>query len=173
MVITVRSVGLTGCVLAVALAAVGCGSNDHNSSSSGRTGHAVSSPSTKATTVATNDPHAPSVEKAPNIGSDGITPLTHDATLKGKAVYPIPGGIKAGKTLAIAINCQGPGKLTVQVRPTGVSFPLLCEKGKVLPTMNEIHMSKNRSTSSLEFTAEPNVSWSFAVGWDPHPPEQG
>ncbi|GAA3789531.1 hypothetical protein GCM10022206_31860 [Streptomyces chiangmaiensis] len=53
-----------------------------------------------------------------------------------------------------------------------VTFPLLCEQGKVLPTMNEIRMSKDRSTSSLQFTAEPSVTWSFAVGWDPSPPEQ-
>ncbi|MET7686026.1 hypothetical protein [Streptomyces sp. NPDC005423] len=78
----------------------------------------------------------------------------------------------AGKTLAIAINCQGSGRLTVQVEPTGLSFPLLCERGKVLPTMNEIHMSHNHNRGALRFTAEPNVTWSFSVGWDPHPPRQ-
>ncbi|MDH6627195.1 hypothetical protein M2271_005019 [Streptomyces sp. LBL] len=75
-------------------------------------------------------------------------------------------------TLAIAINCQGPGRLRVQVQPTGISFPLLCEKGKVLPTMNEIHLTKGRATGSLQFAAEQNVTWSFAAGWDPNPPEQ-
>ncbi|MFD8810401.1 hypothetical protein ACFV23_02595 [Streptomyces sp. NPDC059627] len=98
--------------------------------------------------------------------------MASDTAVKGDSIYPIPGGIKAGKTLAIAINCQGPGRLTVQVQPTSVSFPLLCEKGKVLPTMNEIHMSENRSSSSLRFTSEPDVTWSFAVGWDPNPPNQ-
>ncbi|MEU9383362.1 hypothetical protein AB0D38_21275 [Streptomyces sp. NPDC048279] len=98
--------------------------------------------------------------------------MVSDTAVKSDAIYPIPGGIKAGETLAIAINCQGPGRLTVQVKPTSASFPLLCEKGKVLPTMNEIHMSGNHSTSSLHFTSEPGVTWSFAVGWDPDPPKQ-
>ncbi|MFE9093043.1 hypothetical protein [Streptomyces sp. NPDC007264] len=154
------------------MAAVGCSFDHDDSSPPSRKGHAVSASPTKVTSGSSSDPYAPSVEKVPKVASDGITALATDTAVKGNAVYSIPGGITAGKTLAIAINCQGPGRLTVQVKPTGISFPLLCEKGKVLPTMNEIHMSKNYSTSSLAFTAGQNVTWSFAVGWDPHPPEQ-
>ncbi|GGS04914.1 hypothetical protein GCM10010269_49870 [Streptomyces humidus] len=60
----------------------------------------------------------------------------------------------------------------MQVQPTGISFPLVCEKGKVLPFMNEIHVSEGRATGSLRFAADQKVTWSFAVGWDPNPPEQ-
>jgi hypothetical protein len=160
------------CGLAVALSIVGCSSQGNGSSAPKHSSPSANATPTTAAPDATAGPHTPSVAQAPKIASDGITPLTTGTRGKGSATYPIPGGIKAGKTLAIAINCQGPGRLRVQVQPTGISFPLLCEKGKVLPTMNEIHMTKGRTTSSLQFTAEPKVTWSFAIGWDPNPPEQ-
>ncbi|WP_427164869.1 hypothetical protein ACQF4J_05830 [Streptomyces sp. C1-1] len=174
MVTMERSAGLAGCVIAVTLAVVGCGANHDDSPSASRAGRTASASLANTTPGASPspDPYAPSVKKPPKITSDGITPLTADTALKGNVAYSLPGGIKAEKTLAIAINCQGPGRLTVQVKPTGISFPLQCEKGKVLPTMNEIHMSKNHPQSSLIFTAESKVTWSFAVGWDPHPPKQ-
>lgn len=172
MAITRRFARLTGCAFLAALAAAGCTSGHHDSTTASTSARATATPPTTVTASASPDPHAPSVATAPKIASDGITALTSGTKVRGSAVYEIPGGLKAGQTLAIAINCQGPGRLTVQVQPTGISFPLLCEKGKVLPTMNEIRMSKNRSGSALRFTAEPNVTWSFAVGWDPHPPKQ-
>ncbi|TWV32543.1 hypothetical protein FRZ03_33155 [Streptomyces misionensis] len=172
MAITWRAARIAVCVFTGALGVAGCGSGHHDTPSATRSAHHTAPPATPSTTSATTDPRSPSVHKAPAIGSDGITPLTGATSVKGSAIYPIPGGIKAGKTLAIAINCQSPGRLTVQVQPTGISFPLLCEKGRVLPAMNEIHMSKDHSTSSLRFISEPNVTWSFAVGWDPHPPQQ-
>ncbi|MFH7337115.1 hypothetical protein [Streptomyces hygroscopicus] len=101
-----------------------------------------------------------------------MTPLVRDTAVTGDVVYPIPGGIRAGETLAIAVDCQGPGRLTVRVQPAGVSFRLLCEKGRVLPTLNEIAMSENRSSSSLRFTSGPGTTWSFAAGWDPNPPKR-
>ncbi|MEU7498340.1 hypothetical protein AB0B52_14845 [Streptomyces griseofuscus] len=171
MATTWQSVRLAVCTFTAALAVVSC-SSGHHSTASAAPHLRITPPPTSPTASATPDPHSPSVHKAPPIHSDGITPLVSDAAVKGNATYTIPGGIKAGKTLAIAINCQGKGRLTVQVEPANVSFPLLCEKGKVLPTMNEIHMSKNRPTGSLRFTSEPNLTWSFAVGWDPHPPEE-
>ena len=172
MAITRRSARLTGCALVAALAAVGCTSGHHDGTTASPSARATTTPPTTATASASPDLHAPSVATAPKIASDGITALASGTKVKGSAVYEIPGGIKAGQTLAIAINCQGPGRLTVEVQPTSISFPLLCEKGKVLPTMNEIHMSKSRSSGSLRFTSEPNVTWSFAVGWDPNPPKQ-
>lgn len=159
------------CVLTVSLAVAGCGSHGKSATHS-RSSPAVSATSSTATPDTTPDPHGPSIAVAPKLTSDGISVLTARTKVKGSATFPIPGGIKAGKTLAIGINCQGPGRLRVQVQPTKISFPLLCEKGKVLPTLNEIQMSKSRATSSLRFTADPEVTWSFAVGWDPNPPEQ-
>ncbi|MFC7867907.1 hypothetical protein ACFU5B_29335 [Streptomyces murinus] len=117
-------------------------------------------------------PPGPSVHQVPLTGSNGIEVLADGTTVKGDATYPIPGGIKAGRTLAIAINCEGPGRLTVQVRSGGVSFLLRCEKDKVLPAMNEIQMPRTHATGSLHFTADPDVTWSFTIGWDPNPPER-
>lgn len=160
------------CVLGATLLLASCGSHKDASSSSGHSNSAASASPTIKAPRPSSDPHAPSVASAPKLASHGITSLTSGANVKGQAVYPIPSGLKKGQTLAIAINCQGPGRLHVRVQPTEVSFPLLCEKGKVLPTMNEIHMSKDRTTGSLQFTGDAEVTWSFAVGWDPHPPER-
>ncbi|POX54854.1 hypothetical protein [Streptomyces sp. Ru72] len=172
MAITWQSARLTGCALIAALAAAGCTSGHHGGTTASHPARTTTTPPTTATVGASPDPHAPSVAKAPEIASDGITALASGTQVKGDAVYEIPGGIKAGQTLAIAIDCEGPGRLTVEVQPTSLSFPLLREKGKVLSTMNEIHMSRSRSSGSLRFTSEPDVTWSFAVGWDPNPPQQ-
>lgn len=159
------------CGLAAVLSLAGCGSNGNASSAQGPSRTASASPA-KTAPDTTADPHTPSVARAPKIASEGITVLTTGTKVTGSATYPIPGGIKAGKTLAIAINCQGPGRLHVKVQPTGIAFSLVCEKGKVLPAMNEIHMARGHANSSLQFTAESKVTWSFAVGWEPSTPEQ-
>lgn len=172
MTITRRIVRLATCVLVAALGAAGCGPGHHDGASATRPARGAAPPSSPPPAGATPDPRGPSVHKAPAISADGMTPLVGDTAVTGDVVYPIPGGIRAGKTLAIAVNCQGPGRLTVRVRPAGVSFRLLCEKGRVLPTLNEIAMSENHSSSSLRFTSGPGTTWSFAAGWDPNPPER-
>ncbi|MFD3590899.1 hypothetical protein [Streptomyces sp. NPDC058683] len=170
MATTRRSAHLLGCALIAALATAGCDSAPHATTSDGRSPRAAAESLTASTANATPDPYALSVVSAPKIASDGITSLASGTSAKGNAIYEIPGGIRAGKTLAIAVNCQGAGRLTVRVQPTKASFLTLCEKGKVSPTLNEIQMSENHSSGSLSFTSEPNVKWSFAAGWDPHPP---
>lgn len=120
----------------------------------------------------TRDPYAPSVKKAPQLSADGVTTVVSGANVKGSATYAIPGGMKAGKTLAVATYCQGSGRLDVEVQPTGTSFSIPCEENTVLPVMNEMGVYAKHSTSSLRVTTQPNITWSFAVGWDPHPPEQ-
>ncbi|MFH8339327.1 hypothetical protein [Streptomyces sp. AM6-12] len=172
MTVARRSASMLGCALMIALATAGCESGHRATTPASRSPRNAPSSLPESADGETQDPHAPSVAKAPHIASDGITSLVSGAAVKGNAVYAIPGGIKKGKTLAIAINCKGSGQLAVQVQPTATSFPLLCEKGKVLPTMNEIHMSNAHSSASLRFTSGPNVVWSFAAGWDSNPPEQ-
>jgi hypothetical protein len=160
-----------GCVLVAVAVMAGCSSHQDGPARS-RPGPASSASPVTASSGASVDPYAPSVAKVPDIASDGITKLVSATEVTGSAVYPLPGGVKAGRTLAIAVNCAGAGKITVRVRPTGISFLLQCEKGKVLPTMNEIHLSESHPASSLQFTAGAGVTWSFAAGWDPHPPER-
>ncbi|MFY4720248.1 hypothetical protein [Streptomyces sp. LaBMicrA B280] len=176
MAITRRSVRLAFSVWAAALATAGCGGSGHHGTASPPLAHPARAAATpvpaEPATDPTPGPHAPSVHRAPLTGSDGIEVLASGTAVRGDATYPIPGGIKAGRTLAIAINCEGPGRLTVQVRSGGVSFPVRCEKGKVLPVMNEIQMPRTQLTGSLRFTSDPDVTWSFALGWDPSPPER-
>ena len=110
-----RSARLAVCTLAAALATASCSSSHQDKATATPSAHSTTPRTVPSSASATVDPHAPSVRKAPPIHSDGITTLASDTGVKGNATYPIPGGIKAGKTLAIAIDCQGPGRLTVQV----------------------------------------------------------
>ncbi|MGV9342746.1 hypothetical protein [Streptomyces sp. NPDC003688] len=158
-----------GGALLVALAVAGCDSHDGKGADSG-TPHKAASTSSSAAPDTTHDAYAPSVAKVPSMSSDGIEVLASGASLSGSAAYPLPGGIKAGRTLAVAVNCQGEGRMSVKVAPTDVSFTLVCEKGEVLPAMNEIPMHESRPAGTLQVTAGPHMSWSFAVGWDPSPP---
>ncbi|MFK4145130.1 hypothetical protein [Streptomyces sp. NPDC004065] len=169
---TACALATTACALAGILAPAGCGT--HASAGVAHPSAAAPGRSTPPASahVTAHDPHAPSVTEAPRIGADGRWVLVSGASVTGHGTYPLPGGIRAGGTLAIAVNCQGAGRVDVQVTPAGVSFPLRCEEGKVLPALNEMLMSKARSTASLRFTADPGVTWSFAAGWDPAPPER-
>ncbi|CAL2056209.1 hypothetical protein ACH4OT_04240 [Streptomyces murinus] len=172
---TSRSIRLALSVCAAALATTGCSSSGHHATASPPPAHparltAPPTPTESPDTAPT--PPGPSVHQVPLTSSDGIKVLASGTTVKGDATYPIPGGIKAGRTLAIAINCEGLGRLTAQVRSADVSFRLQCEKDKVLPALNEIQMPRTQSTGSLHFTADPGVTWSFTIGWDPYPPER-
>ncbi|MFJ3649437.1 hypothetical protein [Streptomyces murinus] len=171
---TSRPIRLALSMCAAALATTGCGSGPHGTASPApaHPAHLIAPPSPTESPDTTPTPPGPSVHQVPLTGSNGIEVLAGGTAVKGDATYPIPGGIKAGRTLAIAINCEGPGRLTVQVRSGGVSFLLWCEKDKVLPAMNEIQMPRTHATGSLRFTADPDVTWSFATGWDPNPPER-
>ncbi|MEV7502040.1 hypothetical protein [Streptomyces sp. NPDC093018] len=172
MAITRRSVRLALSACAAALATTSCGSPGHHVTAPPPPAHPARVTAPQVPTPSTDTAPTPSVHQLPLTGSDGIEVLASGTAVKGDATYPIPGGIKTGRTLAIAINCEGPGRLAVQVRSGGVSFPLRCEKDKVLPSMNEIQMPRTHSTGSLRFTADPGVTWSFALGWNPNPPER-
>ncbi|MEU3418570.1 hypothetical protein AB0F39_08470 [Streptomyces murinus] len=171
---TSRPIRLALSMCAAALATTGCGPGPHSTASPApaHPAHLTAPPSPTESPDTTPTPPGPSVHQVPLTGSDGIKVLAGGTAVKGDATYPIPGGIKAGRTLAIAINCEGPGRLTVQVRSGGVSFLLRCEKDKVLPAMNEIQMPRTHATGSLRFTADPDVTWSFTIGWNPNPPER-
>ncbi|WP_416485324.1 hypothetical protein [Streptomyces sp. CL12] len=171
---TNRSIRLALSVCAAALATTSCVSDHHGTASpaSVHPAHLTAPPAPTESPDTAPTPPGPSVHQVPLTSSDGIKVLASGTAIKGDATYPIPGGIRAGRTLAIAINCEGPGRLTVQVRSVGVSFPLQCEKDKVLPALNEIQMPRTQSTGCLHFTADPGVTWSFTIGWDPYPPER-
>jgi hypothetical protein len=162
---------LTGCTLVVVLAATGCGSGRHAPSAVTQPAGVVKAPHAAASPSTARDPYAPSVKKVPELASAGITVLVSGSHLKGSVIYPIPGRVRAGEALVIAVNCQGPGRLDAEVRAVGMSFSLPCEKGTVLPALNEFQMDSSHSLGALRFTAKPDVMWSFTVGLDPHPPK--
>lgn len=162
-----------------AVAAAGCTSG-HSSSA----GHSTASGTTGGVSTAGPRPipsdtsqapqHSASVAKPPNLAEDGVPVLVSAAALKGGAEYPLKGGIQAGKTLATAVNCQGDGTLRVSLEPAGLSFPLTCSEGNVTPTFNEVQFASTYKEAYFKFTPSPSsdITWSFAAGWDPHPPKR-
>ncbi|MYS99805.1 hypothetical protein SM007_03465 [Streptomyces avermitilis] len=75
----------------------------------------------------------------------------------------IRGGIKAG-SLAILVNCQGKGTLTVSVAPVGLSFPLECVEGEVSSTFNQLDLKSSRKSGVVTVTAPSRVHWALTVG---------
>ncbi|GAA2231182.1 hypothetical protein GCM10010360_63720 [Streptomyces nogalater] len=120
---------------------------------------------------ASHDPHAATTSKAPNLSARDIRPIISDTSVTGNSEYSIPDGIAKGKTLAIAVNCQGSGKLRVSIEPAHISFPIACEK-VIVPSLNEIRFSRKHSQASIKFTSSHEEKWAFAVGWDPNPPDR-
>ncbi|MEW2087200.1 hypothetical protein [Streptomyces sp. NPDC005283] len=102
-----------------------------------------------------------SVTKAPKPVGDGKVLLSADSR-KGNAVLPLDDKIDAG-ALAIQVNCQGKGTLTVSVDPIGLSFPLECIDHEVSSTYNEINLKRARSEGSVRITAPSMVRWALTV----------
>jgi hypothetical protein len=167
-----RAARLTGCAAVVVLGVTGCGSGRHAPAAVAHPAGVVKASRAAPSPITTPDPYAPSVKKAPNLSADGTTTVVSGANVKGSATYAIPGGMKAGKTLAIATYCQGSGRLDVRVQPVGTVFSIACEENTVLPVLNEMGVYSKHPTASLSVTTQPDITWSFTVGWDPHPPEQ-
>ncbi|MET7882981.1 hypothetical protein [Streptomyces avermitilis] len=169
----IRSTGPVLCGLVSVALLAGCSGGDH--SSGGRAARpaagSTSVPPTAATSHSATDPHAPTTVKPPNLAARDIDVVLSGKSLTGQHEYAIPKGIKAGDTLATAVNCKGPGKLIIKLEPMGISFPVMCEK-EIVPSLNEAGFAKNRKSASIAFVPSGNVTWSFAAGWDPDPPER-
>ncbi|MFD7921696.1 hypothetical protein ACFV3R_21015 [Streptomyces sp. NPDC059740] len=161
-----------GGVLLALSAVAGCAAPQARPSG-GRTAHPPAPVATALAPRSTADPHAASASRAPNLGARGVAVLVSGAAVRGKAEYPLKGGIVGGGTLAVAVDCQGPGRLTVAVKAAGASFTVPCGSGKVQPLLDEIGFGSGRRRATLVFTPEgARTVWSFAAGWDPHPPER-
>ncbi|MFJ5611974.1 hypothetical protein ACIQCJ_21595 [Streptomyces sp. NPDC093221] len=109
--------------------------------------------------------------KAPNLSEVNVPTLASAASLSKDTEFPLIGGIRASKTLAIAVNCKGTGTLTVAIEPSGLSFPLRCIPTQVTPTVNEIRFASTSKQAQITFTLSPmsDLAWSYSAGWDPHP----
>ncbi|MEV4341270.1 hypothetical protein [Streptomyces sp. NPDC049590] len=121
---------------------------------------------------ARHDPRAATASEAPDLRALGIRPVVSGTSAAGRSEYPIPGGIIKGKTFAIAVHCQGSGKLTVSVEPAHISFTTVCEKA-VVPDLNEILISRRDDRASIKVTSPQAQKWAFAAGWDADPPDHG
>lgn len=66
--------------------------------------------------------------------------------------------------LALRPRRQGKGKLTVEVRPVGLSFPLECVAGEVSSTYNQLDLKDTREQGTVSVTAPSTVRWAITVG---------
>ncbi|MFF3329520.1 hypothetical protein ACFYWX_08135 [Streptomyces sp. NPDC002888] len=85
------------------------------------------------------------------------------ANVRGNRVMELDGGVRPGP-VSIAVNCQGKGTLTVELKPVGLSFPLECVDGEVSSTYNQIALKKARKDAVLQVTAGSGVRWALTVG---------
>ncbi|MET8981256.1 hypothetical protein ABZX85_37245 [Streptomyces sp. NPDC004539] len=107
----------------------------------------------------------------PDLG--GLKALASGPARTGSAEYAIPGGVRAGGTLAVAFECEGVGRLVMDVVGGGATFTVPCEAGEVAPFMNEVQMNRTDPAGRLRFSAGSGVTWAFAAGWDKSPQGKG
>lgn len=147
---------------AVAVLAAGCTGND-DAGKAGPTPPAH--PSSSAPQARPTDRSEPipgeSVTKAPTLPEGHVVAQAVNAS--GNQEIDIKGGLKSGP-LAIMVNCQGKGKITVAVKPVGLSFPLECVTGEVSSTFNQLSLKRARTQGTVGVTAPSSVRWAITVG---------
>ncbi|MFF0135133.1 hypothetical protein ACFYRN_01680 [Streptomyces sp. NPDC005227] len=168
-----RPIALLLCGLLPAALLAGCSGGRTSSARHGaRPSTAVSDGATTApASPAVADPRAPSAARTPDLSALGVDVVVSGKALTGQRAYAIPRRGTAAAALAVAVDCQGPGKVLVTLEPRGISIPLNCEK-KVVPTLNEIELAENGHSASIGFVPTGDVTWSFAAGWDANPPDR-
>ncbi|WP_232838818.1 hypothetical protein [Streptomyces geranii] len=163
-----RAAVLAVACLAVALSA-GCTGGDKGSAGAERTTAAGSTespdpsenpPSPSPTTQRAEHVEGETVTKAPQVVDGKVLAAVADA--RGGQVLPL-GGLRSGP-VSIAVNCQGKGTLTVELRPVGLSFPLECVAGEVSSTYNQIALKNPRTDAVVQVTASSGVRWALSVG---------
>ncbi|MFI2432221.1 hypothetical protein [Streptomyces sp. NPDC018693] len=171
-----RTVAVTAVCLAAALGSGCSGSESGNGSGNGNgtpttstepapAGAAAKSPeptgSPTAETRRAEHIDGESVTKAPQVFDGEVIAEVADA--RGNGVVPLKDGVGAGP-VSIAVNCQGEGTLTVELKPTGLSFPLECVAGEVSSTYNQFALKRARADAVLQVTAGSQVRWALSVG---------
>ncbi|GDY64243.1 MULTISPECIES: hypothetical protein [Streptomyces] len=149
--------------LAAVVALAGCTSDQDDAAPSSGTPRPHSTTSPKESPTSDRAEHVPgeTVTKAPVL-PDGEA-VAQAANAHGNQEIEIRGGIKAG-SLAILVNCQGKGTLTVSVAPVGLSFPLECVEGEVSSTFNQLDLKSSRKSGVVTVTAPSRVHWALTVG---------
>ncbi|MDN3258915.1 hypothetical protein QWJ26_03660 [Streptomyces sp. CSDS2] len=148
---------------AVAVLAVGCGNDDSDAPGTSRKGPARPSSSSVRTPSPDRAEHIPgeTVTKAPALPAGEVVAQAVNAA--GNRELEIAGGLKSGP-LAVLVHCKGKGKLTVEVEPVGLNFPLECVAGEVSSTYNQLDLKNTRGQGTVSVTAPSTVRWSITVG---------
>lgn len=149
---------------AAAVLVAGCTSND-DVDKAGPTPTRSAHPSSSAPQPRPTDrsEHIPgeSVTKAPALPEGHVVAQAVNAS--GNQEIDVKGGLKSGP-LSIMVNCQGKGKITVAVKPVGLSFPLECVTGEVSSTFNQLSLKRARTQGTVSVTAPSTVRWAITVG---------
>ncbi|MGW1606570.1 hypothetical protein [Streptomyces eurythermus] len=148
---------------AVAVLAVGCGNDDSDAPDTGRK---------RPVRPSTSSARTPAPDRAEHIPGETVTnaPVLPDGEVVAQAVnasgnreLEVEGGLKSGP-LAVLVNCKGEGKLTVEVKPVGLSFPLKCVAGEVSSTYNQLDLKSTHEQGTVSVTAQASVHWAITVG---------
>lgn len=147
---------------AAAVLVAGCTSND-DTDKAAPTPSPHPSSSAPQTRPTDRSEHIPgeSVTKAPNLPEGHVVAQAVNAS--GNQEIDVKGGLKNGP-LSIMVNCQGHGRITVAVKPVGLSFPLECVTGEVSSTFNQLSLKRARTHGTVSVTAPSTVRWAITVG---------
>lgn len=121
---------------------------------------ASASPHSAAATPVT---YAPWEDPGKALKSEGDKILATTGRRTGGMEAPLPGKVTPG-TVWVATECQGVGTLTVDAGPFGT----FTERCSAHPdgNLNAIVVSTPSTTTPLQVTADPGVTWAVAVGWN-------
>ncbi|MFJ8491241.1 hypothetical protein ACIRBZ_23235 [Streptomyces sp. NPDC094038] len=164
-----QAAALSAVTVVLFAAAAGCG---------GGPGHAAPAPATSSPAAATSAP-APAtgrptpvtmawddtVTKAPAFPDGEVVAQAANAT--GGREMDIKGGVGDG-ILAVLVNCEGKGELTVTVEPIGFDFPFDCADGRVSTIDDETNLNggavRPHTPGTVQVTASAGVRWAITVG---------
>ncbi|MEU6222600.1 hypothetical protein [Streptomyces sp. NPDC047042] len=148
---------------AVLLTGTACTSDNGAGDGAGdgpKTSAKKSAPATPAAAVEVDQTNGESVTEAPKIERKVIASFANGQS--GRAI-PLKGGLHKG-TLGIALNCEGNGKVKVEVKDLGMTFAENCEAGKVVSIYNEAEISTPDPDAYVHVTGTSGVRWSVSAG---------
>ncbi|MDX3457322.1 hypothetical protein PV396_36110 [Streptomyces sp. ME02-8801-2C] len=145
---------------AVLLTGTACTGDNDGDSDGPKASAKKSAPATPAAAVEVDQTNGESVTEAPKIERKIIASFANGQL--GRAI-PLKGGLRKG-TLGIALNCEGKGKVKVEVQDLGMTFAENCEAGKVVSIYNEAEISTPDPDAYIHVTGTSGVRWSVSAG---------
>ncbi|MFF8473344.1 hypothetical protein [Streptomyces sp. NPDC015414] len=71
---------------------------------------------------------------------------------------------RKGDALILAVRCQGPGRMTIAVRPVHVTFPLECRADRPSTVYNQVNVTGAQAAGVASVEAPSPVRWSMTIG---------